>query len=58
MGGGGGGGSHPDPEIRGRRSSGFSLVYKKGGRAPRTPPLDPPLYLDPVYTGPDKFLNG
>ena len=36
---GGGRGGHPDPEI-------FRPVWSKnkgGGRAPRAPPLDPPL---------------
>ena len=38
----------PDPylEIRGGGGgpSGHSLVQKSGGRAPRAPPLDPPLF--------------
>ena len=40
-GGGGGGGSHPDPEIRGAVTH-FGREIR-GGRAPRAPPLDPPL---------------
>ena len=47
-----GGGGHPDPEIRGGGAVSkkfFSLLRvsfwskNKGGRAPRAPPLDPPL---------------
>ena len=56
-GGGGVGGGHPDPEIRGRtrcpkkffRSFGPHFGRKisggGGGRAPRAPPLDPPVVL-------------
>ena len=53
------GGGHPDPEIRrgdpGYKknffgSSGLILIEKLGGtRAPRAPPLDPPLPLPRVF---------
>ena len=52
-GGGGGGGGHSDPEIRwgeqppknffGPFGLQFGLKIRGGGRAPRAPPLDPPL---------------
>ena len=49
---GGGGAVHPDPEIRGGQSpqfffsalrASFWWKNKGGARAPRAPPLDPPL---------------
>ena len=51
-GGGGGGGGHPDPEIsRGPNLFGphFDRKIRGGGRAPRAPPLDPPLPLPTVF---------
>ena len=55
---GGGGGGHPDPEIsRGAQSpKKFFRLFGphfdrkiRGGRAPRAPPLDPPLPLPTVF---------
>ena len=56
---GGGGGGHPDPEIsRGAQSPKkffrlfgphFDRKIRGGGRAPRAPPLDPPLPLSRVF---------
>ena len=53
--GGGGGEGHPDPEMRGEGRSGLRASFWSknkvgGGRAPRVPPLDPPLKLGEVIT--------
>lgn len=49
-----GGEGHPDPEMRGEGRSGLRASFwsktKVGGRAPRDPPLDPPLKLGEVIT--------
>ena len=56
MGGGGWGEGHPDPEMRGEGRSGLRASFWSknkvggGGRAPRAPPLDPPLKLGEVIT--------
>ena len=44
----GGGPGHPEPKIRGGCFFGPSDIVwakNKGGRAPRAPPLDPPLHF-------------
>ena len=49
--GGGGGGGHISGERGGRAfEPHFGLKIRGGGRAPRAPPLDPPLKLGEVMT--------